>query len=33
VVKNLPVGGTYTFPDGTIIKQEEVVELPHKGRK
>eukprot|EP00804_Cyclotella_cryptica_P023152 CCRYP_000364-RA/>CCRYP_000364-RA protein AED:0.23 eAED:0.23 QI:178/1/1/1/1/1/3/52/755 len=33
VVKNLPVGGTYTFPDGTIIKQEDVVEPPRKGRK
>eukprot|EP00571_Detonula_confervacea_P002825 CAMPEP_0172328084 /NCGR_PEP_ID=MMETSP1058-20130122/60165_1 /TAXON_ID=83371 /ORGANISM="Detonula confervacea, Strain CCMP 353" /LENGTH=747 /DNA_ID=CAMNT_0013045181 /DNA_START=739 /DNA_END=2982 /DNA_ORIENTATION=- len=33
VVKNLPVGGSYTFPDGTVLKQEDVVEPPRKGRK
>lgn len=33
VVKNLPEGGSYTFPDGTVIMQEDVVEPPRKGRK
>lgn len=33
MVKNLPVGGSYTFPDGTVVKQEDVVEPPRKGRK
>jgi ribonuclease Z len=33
LVKNLPVGGSYTFPDGTILHQEDVVEPPGKGRK
>jgi len=33
MVKNLPVGGTYTFPDGTILNQKDVVEQPRKGRK
>lgn len=33
MVKSLPVGGSYTFPDGTIIRQEDVVEPPRKGRK
>mmetsp|Transcript_10468 Transcript_10468/g.20206 ORF Transcript_10468/g.20206 Transcript_10468/m.20206 type:complete len:879 (-) Transcript_10468:43-2679(-) len=33
VVKSLPVGGSYTFPDGTVIHQEDVVEPPRKGRK
>lgn len=33
IVKNLPVGGSYTFPDGTELKQEDVVEAPRKGRK
>lgn len=33
VIKELPLGGTYTFPDGTVLSQEEVVEPPRKGRK
>lgn len=33
VIKNLPVGSSFTFPDGTIITQEEAVEPPRKGRK
>lgn len=33
LVKNLPVGGSYTFPDGTVLHQEDVVEPPGKGRK
>ena len=32
-IKDLPVGGSYTFPDGTTVYQDEVVELPRKGRK
>lgn len=33
LVKNLPVGGSYTFPDGTVLRQEDVVKPPRKGRK
>jgi ribonuclease Z len=33
VVKNLPVGSAFTFPDGTVVTQEEAVEPPRKGRK
>lgn len=33
VIKNLSVGDTYTFPDGTVMRQEDVVEAPRKGRK
>ena len=33
MIKNLPVGGSYTFPDGTELRQEDVVEPPRKGRK
>ena len=33
VIKNLPVGSAFTFPDGSIITQEEAVEPPRKGRK
>eukprot|EP00980_Cylindrotheca_fusiformis_P030243 scaffold24603_cov186-Cylindrotheca_fusiformis.AAC.1 len=33
VVKNLPVGSAFTFPDGTVVTQEEAVEAPRKGRK
>jgi ribonuclease Z len=33
MIKNLEVGGSYTFPDGTVIKQEDVVEPPRRGRK
>ncbi|EJK77775.1 hypothetical protein THAOC_00370, partial [Thalassiosira oceanica] len=33
MVKSLPVGGSYSFPDGTIINQEDVVEPPRRGRK
>ena len=33
MVKNLDVGSSYTFPDGTVLKQEDVVEPPRSGRK
>lgn len=33
VIKNLPVGSAFTFPDGTVITQEEAVEPPRRGRK
>ena len=33
VIKNLPQGSAFTFPDGTSITQEEAVEPPRKGRK
>ena len=33
VIKNLPVGSAFTFPDGTVVTQEEAVEAPRKGRK
>jgi len=32
-IKDLPEGGSYTFPDGTVVRQEEVVEPPREGRK
>mmetsp|Transcript_16464 Transcript_16464/g.23902 ORF Transcript_16464/g.23902 Transcript_16464/m.23902 type:complete len:641 (-) Transcript_16464:34-1956(-) len=33
VIKNLPQGSSFTFPDGTVVTQEEAVEPPRKGRK
>lgn len=33
VIKNLPVDGSFTFPDGTVITQSDAVEPPRKGRK
>jgi ribonuclease Z len=33
LIKNLPVGGSYKFPDGTVLQQQKVVEPPGKGRK
>jgi len=33
VIKNLPSGGSFTFPDGTIVTQEEAVEPNRPGRK
>jgi ribonuclease Z len=33
VIKNLQVGSAFTFPDGTVVSQEEAVEPPRKGRK
>jgi len=33
VIKDLPEGGSFTFPDGTIITQEEAVEPTRPGRK
>jgi ribonuclease Z len=33
VIKDLPVGGCFTFPDGTVVSQEEAVEPPRPGRK
>jgi ribonuclease Z len=32
-IKDLPIGGSYTFPDGTVIRQEDVVEPTRNGRK
>ena len=32
-IKDLPQGGSYTFPDGTIVRQEDVVEPARDGRK
>ena len=32
-IKDLPPGGSYTFPDGTVIRQEDVVEPAREGRK
>lgn len=32
-IKDLPEGGSYTFPDGTTVYQNEVVESPRNGRK
>ncbi len=32
-IKDLPKGGSYTFPDGTVVRQEDVVEPTRKGRK
>eukprot|EP00934_Nitzschia_sp_Nitz4_P002331 Nitzschia sp. Nitz4//scaffold6_size259037//59135//61153//NITZ4_001054-RA/size259037-augustus-gene-0.285-mRNA-1//1//CDS//3329556833//2331//frame0 len=33
VVKNMKVGESFTFPDGTILKQEEATGPPVRGRK
>lgn len=33
VIKNLPQGSAFTFPDGTVVTQEEAVEPPRRGRK
>jgi len=33
VIKNLPPDGSYTFPDGTVIHQSDVVDPPKQGRK
>jgi len=33
VIKNLPIGSAFTFPDGTVLTQEDAVEPPRKGRK
>lgn len=33
VIKNLQPGSAFTFPDGTVVTQEEAVEPPRKGRK
>lgn len=33
VIKDLPAGSAFTFPDGTVVKQEEAVEPPRPGRK
>lgn len=32
-IKDLPQGGSYTFPDGTTVFQNDVVEPPREGRK
>jgi len=33
VIKNLEPGSAFTFPDGTVVTQEEAVEPPRLGRK
>lgn len=33
VIKNLPEGSSFTFPDGTVLNQDEAVEPPRQGRK
>lgn len=33
IIKDLPMGGSFTFPDGTVIKQSDAVESPRRGRK
>ena len=33
VIKDMPPGSAFTFPDGTVLKQEEAVEAERKGRK
>jgi len=33
VIKNLPPGSSFTFPDGTVVTEQEAVERPRKGRK
>ena len=33
VIKTLPEGSSFTFPDGTVVKQEDAVEPPRDGRK
>lgn len=33
VIKNLPEGSSFTFPDGTVVSQSEAVEPPRAGRK
>lgn len=33
VIKNMSPGSSFTFPDGTVVKQEDAVEKPRKGRK
>ena len=32
-VKELGEGDSYAFPDGTVLRQEDVVEPPRRGRK
>jgi len=32
-IKDLPTDGSFTFPDGTVIHQSDVVEKPKPGRK
>jgi len=33
IIKDMPVGSSFTFPDGTVITQEEAVEPRRPGRK
>lgn len=33
VIKNLQPGSAFTFPDGTVVTQEDAVEPPRRGRK
>jgi ribonuclease Z len=33
VIKNLPSGAAFTFPDGTVLRQEDAVEPKRSGRK
>ena len=33
MIKDLPPGESFTFPDGTVVQQSDVVEPPRRGRK
>lgn len=33
VIKNMPAGSSFTFPDGTVVTQEEAVEPERQGRR
>jgi ribonuclease Z len=33
VIKNLAPGTSFTFPDGTVVRQEDAVDPPRRGRK
>ncbi|OEU11088.1 Metallo-hydrolase/oxidoreductase, partial [Fragilariopsis cylindrus CCMP1102] len=33
VIKDLPEGGSFTFPDGTVVTQQDAVEASRPGRK
>lgn len=33
IIKELPIGSSYTFPDGSVVQQSDVVAPPREGRK
>jgi ribonuclease Z len=33
IIKNLPEGAAFSFPDGSVLTQEDAVEAPRSGRK